>query len=112
MGEHTKTPWHALNQHIFAGNASVPIASGHQIYATDRGGALYEQAKANAAFIVEACNSHDALVKALTSARAAIASLPMEALGYASAENDQAHWPIRDELLHNIDEALAKVSQP
>lgn len=49
----------------------------------------------------------DALVKSLTRARDAIASLSMESLGYASAENDQAHWPIRDELLHNIDQALA-----
>ena len=47
------------------------------------------------------------LMDALEDARAAIASLPMEALGYASAENNQVHWPIRDELLHRIDRALA-----
>ena len=47
------------------------------------------------------------LRKALTDARGAIASLPMDALGFASAENgEQIHWPIRDELLHRIDEAL------
>lgn len=49
----------------------------------------------------------DTLVKALTDARAAIASLPMEALGYASDPTGaQIHWPVRDELLHRIDEAL------
>lgn len=57
--------------------------------------------------IVKAVNSHEALVKALTDARAAIASLPMEMLGYASDPSGaQIHSPIRDELLHRIDTAL------
>jgi hypothetical protein len=38
----------------------------------------------------------------------------MEALGYASApDGEQIHWPIRDEMLHRIDEVLsAAVSTP
>jgi hypothetical protein len=48
----------------------------------------------------------DALIKRLTEARSAIASLPMEALGFASAPDEQVHWPIRDEMLHRIDQVL------
>ena len=50
---------------------------------------------------------------ALTDARAAIASLPEDALGMAGVStgdflNPQSHeWPIRDELLAKIDKALA-----
>ncbi len=67
MSDHTPTPWIASNQYLYAGNPerSLPIASGQHDWATDRGGASHEEAVANAAFIVKACNSHDALVKAL-----------------------------------------------
>lgn len=58
--------------------------------------------------VLRAVNSHEALVKTLTDARAAIASLPMDALGFASDPSGaQIHWPIRDELLHRIDTALS-----
>lgn len=99
MGEAVARLWQERAPH---GPWLVHKADGHQVnFGSD---------KADAEEYCAALNCRDALVKALTEARAAIAAVPMEALGYASAENNQAHWPIRDELLHNINEALAKVS--
>lgn len=49
------------------------------------------------------CN---ALREALTDARDAIRSLPMDVFDFASNETETVHWPIRDELLAKIDSAL------
>lgn len=46
------------------------------------------------------------LYEALENARDAIASLDENAFGRAG--NDEHEWPIRDEMLHHIDEALNK----
>lgn len=105
MAEHTPTPWFK----------DIRCRIGPRFETDDQSDGMLddllevygENRDANAAFIVKACNSHDALVNVLTDARNAIASLPMEALGYASDPmGQQIHWPIRDELLHRIDEAL------
>lgn len=63
--EHTPTPWTSSHQYLYAGDRTLPVASGQQDWATDPGGPNYQEACANAAFIVEAVNSHAALVKAL-----------------------------------------------
>ena len=57
--------------------------------------------------------SVDRLVEALTDAREAIASLDVGALGWGSEPHELLgvnRYPFRDELLHNIDAALASVS--
>ncbi len=116
MGEHTPLPWTTVDpaaldyrEPLILGNDGTCrvawLAGGGPKRAVDAA-----EARANAAFIVRACNSHEALVNVLTDARNAIASLPMETLGYASDPmGEQIHWPIRDELLHRIDEALRDV---
>ena len=48
------------------------------------------------------------LLKRLKEARAAIASLPDDALGIVTAGAERYHWYIKDELLHYIDVELAK----
>lgn len=57
-----------------------------------------------------AAKAFPGMLAALRDARAAIAALSMDSLGFASAENgEQIHWPIRDELLHRIDTVLGDV---
>jgi hypothetical protein len=46
------------------------------------------------------------LLQRLKEARSAIASLPTTALGIG--QDASTHWPIRDELLSNIDATIAK----
>lgn len=58
----------------------------------------------------------DGLATALTSARDAIKSLPADSLGVNWMGNDEVpggtvSWPIRDELLHGIDRALAALPE-
>jgi len=63
MAEHTPTPWSAGSQWIFTYSGyPLPIASGYQHYVTSPGGYQYDAAVANAAFIVKACNAHEALL--------------------------------------------------
>ncbi len=52
------------------------------------------------------------LLKRLKDARAAIASLPDDALGIVTAGTERYHWYIKDELLHYIDVELANAEQP
>jgi hypothetical protein len=65
---------------------------------------MTEASAANSALIIAAPE----LLKVCKDARDAIASLPEEALGIAYDTRD--HWPIRDELLHNLDEAIKKAT--
>lgn len=66
MAEHTPTPWHTgstINTELVMGfrdNVEVVISESDPEIDMP-----LDEASANAAFIVKACNSHDALVKAL-----------------------------------------------
>jgi hypothetical protein len=112
MPEHTKLPWRVFTNP--SGTKIVGVGgqdgegildAGFGVWAWNDPGGI-----ANANFVVKACNAFPDLVKALEDARAAIASLSMDALGFASAPNgEQIHWPVRDELLHRIDGALGGV---
>jgi hypothetical protein len=46
------------------------------------------------------------MTKLLKNARDAIASLDVDALGWV--EEPEARWPVREEMLHHIDAALAQ----
>ena len=63
----------------------------------------------DAAFIVRACNNHDKLLAALKLAREAIATLPIDILGEGRA--GELVWPLRDELLDNINKAIKEVEE-
>lgn len=63
--EHTPTPWKLHDRWLFSSTGPLAIASGYQDWVTAPGGSRYEEWLANAAIIVEAVNSHAALVKAL-----------------------------------------------
>jgi len=49
-----------------------------------------------------------ALVTAIETAREAIASLPIDALG--SGHDGELEWPIRDELVHNLTKAIKEAA--
>lgn len=82
-------------------------------YRCDEGG-NHTPSKAERVIIEDAIHgflADSGLVKALASARDAIASLDEDALGIdwqGDPEVATQSWPIRDELLHYIDAALAK----
>ncbi len=66
MAEHTPTPWASSKQWLYGPKGYVlPIASGFLEFVTNPGGSGHDEAVANAALIVRAVNSHDALVDAL-----------------------------------------------
>lgn len=64
MTEHTKTPWYTMNSEGQGMMASYDESTQSATIAItyDHGNM---DAQANAAFIVQACNAHDALVEAL-----------------------------------------------
>jgi hypothetical protein len=113
----TPTPWREWDVMRSDGKDEYPEphvgdirlvgSNGICIGVTFGGYASLPECNANAAFIVKAVNAHADLVKALDDARSAIASLPEDALGMAN--DDAGQWPIRDELLSNIDAALSQV---
>ena len=68
MKKYTKLPWRIkFNGHIFAGSRLVAVCMGHSD-SRDAAKAL-EENKANAEFIVAACNQHNSLRKALEKIR-------------------------------------------
>jgi citrate lyase beta subunit len=77
MGEHTPTPWKVITEDISLIESVTLAADGcSYIVAHCLDGATSQvnedTREANAAFIVKAVNSHDALVKALENAKAAL----------------------------------------
>ena len=64
--QHTPTPWNLNGRHIDAEKGNKLIVSLRSEHDAEN--------LANAAFIVRACNSHDALVEALENAKAEIIS--------------------------------------
>lgn len=66
MGEHTKTPWFISDTVCKTGHVKVSAVGPAGLIATIGNGEITpDKYAANAAFIVKAVNSHDALVKAL-----------------------------------------------
>lgn len=53
----------------------------------------------------------DELLVACRAARDAIASLELDALGIGNSDGGRTHWYIRDELLANIDAAIAAAEE-
>lgn len=94
---HTPTPWRVNLD-------SVISESGLHICAVDGYGMTGEQNAANRAFIVTACNSHAALVKALTGAEKALT----KALPHCPADTD-AHFV--GEWLGEVRAALAAAKE-
>lgn len=62
---HTPTPWKLHDQWLFSETGPLAIAGGYQDWVTAPGGSKYEEWMANAAFIVEAVNSHELLKQKL-----------------------------------------------
>lgn len=88
MAEHTPTPWTLLNDEgmiaVLAGNRDD--LKNEVIHWTGFDASYFpKQAVANAAFIIRACNSHDALVEALREAELQLAYV-QEKHGYATGE--------------------------
>jgi hypothetical protein len=79
MTEHKKTPWIHTREGI-SDESYSHISSCHDGFgdiATVWGGESFDQAKANAEFIVKAVNSHLDLVKALTLAEDVLSRSPL-----------------------------------
>lgn len=60
--QHTKTPWRLQHEPNYF---NIQTEEGYAIADTCEYGSVVANRAANAAFIVRACNSHDALVEAL-----------------------------------------------
>ena len=104
--KHTPGPWIA---HEGGGIKVRSVQRGMTIATTRKAdswdsGVEKTEAKANADLMAAAPE----MEKCLKDARDAIASLDEGALGWAHTEEGEPMYPYRDELLHNIDEALAK----
>ena len=78
MSQHTPTPWNVVTHN------GVSLIDGD----ADRIGVNVE-APANAAFIVRACNSHDALVKALEALHIEMDAFRQNA---EVSDNTKRHW--------------------
>jgi hypothetical protein len=85
---HTPTPWHVFDDKaecpgIEAENVTIVVFGDKLTITEDCGvqGETAEEARANAAFIVRAVNSHDALVEALEAAQAALNGTEVNSFG-------------------------------
>lgn len=121
---HTPTPWVAEPNaygtwFIYRSEPTETAPTGFKYRELVCGGDGYRTlTEENADFIVEAVNNHarltarvEELEMALERAREAIASLPPYALGEATVEHSDGggveyEYPLRDELLAEIDAAL------
>ncbi len=107
MTEHTPTPWkfesHIIEETngIFASIRSEADVGGF----TDVAYLTLPQAGQNAAFIVKACNSYDALVKALQEARQFVADGGCD-------EDDSEVVTARNELLERISRLVEGGKEP
>ena len=94
------------------GSGFVYCECGGEMRARGDGNNIYDDDQAITAWNTRAADpERKRLVEALERARKAIASLPEDALGMvrmhpASDGDDGYSYPIRDELLHDIDNAL------
>jgi 3-methyladenine DNA glycosylase/8-oxoguanine DNA glycosylase len=109
MGEHTPTPWVSPNEPdgspaIFFSDGDPFMAVGECITHSMIG---LEQARANASFIVRACNSHAELVKALEVTHAVLSSLKPDALGVEGSKEGTNYYRA-EYLIKLIEGALEK----
>ncbi len=96
---HTPKPWYQNeNNQIFSIDGNVLIATPYFSIAM-----TVEEYKANVRLIAAAPE----MLAALEAAQKAFQSLNVDALGFGGTERYQ--WSLRDELLKNIDKALALV---
>ncbi len=101
MTEHTRGPWFLINDHCVGG----PIEPGWEeagcgIAHCGMRARTQEEAKANAAYIVQACNAYPKLVEALEIARSYVETCVED--GWDAGEGD----------LTIIDEALSMTKPP
>jgi hypothetical protein len=77
-GAHSPLPWYAFENKSDAMGAEIMICSaGHHVASVPIGGPIDDpEDRANAALIVRACNSHDALVKLLARCTECYGDLP------------------------------------
>ena len=102
MNEHTPTPWRATDMPGFASVAE--FETGRLVAGCDASYRELIECKANAAFIVTACNNHAALVAALELAESALdnslRSADTSTAGFIATRKlmARAHTTIRDSL--------------
>ena len=106
---HTPGPWEIdWDCHTAINKGNKHIALVNQYNSTDESSRVWgEEHEANARLIAAAPD----LLARLKEARDAIASLEPEALGEVftqEPDGTQGGWPIRDELLANIDNDISK----
>jgi hypothetical protein len=100
MTSEVKLQWRV----VVGTDADGDATRGHYVEDTDGNGIAFAQQSPEHARLIAAA---PAMYEALTDARDAVASLDEDALGLV--EKEPHHWwPIRDELLSNIDAALRK----
>ena len=109
--KHTPGPWRAAvemngSQKIASVMKGTDMLGGHNVFTniSSNEPITGQEPVANAALMAAAPE----MEKCLKDARKAIASLNKGALGWAHTEQGEPMYPYRDELLHNIDKALAK----
>lgn len=110
--KHTPTPWNSFDGGLdsFGIFSSVNKRIGSIFYSKRQAGVCegYEQAEANAAFIVRACNAHDGLVGALSVVKRGIIGVlcdPDDKPCFQGSDGDRAEIQA---VLDTIDRALAK----
>ena len=75
--KHTPTPWAIKRTEDWATlSVSIVDSDGQEVATITPRGSTPDEMEANAAFIVTACNSHDALVEALEMLLADLNSMP------------------------------------
>lgn len=122
MNKHTSTPWSSWNDHVIipAAHAGRKIGGStnnkedredfaHEICRISRNSNHYtaDEASANAAFIVKACNSHDALVEALK-----LAKIGIECAAEKARDYDDDSWIANVLALDTINAALIASEAP
>ncbi len=82
--QHTPTPWHVDNTGVVVGSRAPNGST--DLIADLHTSAMPSEARANAAFIVKACNNHQALVEALRRCREGLVCRVIPRLPIASCE--------------------------
>lgn len=101
MADHSQTPWFHTRNSLNETNTHAHVSSTAD-EAGDIATCWLDDAKANAAFIVKAVNSHDALVKALEKVRSYNVDIAAERINYRPHD----HIQIIDEALATIKETV------
>lgn len=107
--KHTAGPWQAMGTHICAGEFDEFVAdcNSESDKPTDA-----KLDRANAARIVQCCNSHDGLVEAAEKNREALLNLIAMARPHFSDESQMAALDEAERAVDATQAALAKARQP